>query len=130
MIRKSLVCGVLVLMTGSVWAASLDGTNWQVKVIPDPMTRKLGEHSFGDKLSFKNGKVTASECTKYGFGASDYKTADAPNQTSWDSTMTSAKEGNSKWIGEVKGNEIAGDMIWTKPGGHIFKYKFRGKKGA
>ena len=41
---------------------------------------------------------------------------------------TTAGEGSSVWTGIVHGNNLEGKLIWTKNGGAVLTYTFKGNK--
>lgn len=107
---------------------SLDGTQWSIKVTPDEAAMKRGEKVFDDTLMFDSGKVSMSECVKYGFTASDYTVTGKSDAWVFKTQQKSLKEGTTSWEGEVKGGRVTGSMIWTKLDGTILRYTFEGPK--
>jgi Zn ribbon nucleic-acid-binding protein len=108
--------------------ASLDGTNWQVKVTPDEAAAKKGEKAFDDTIVFKDGKVSMSECVKVGFAASAYTATKTADGWSFKTEQTSDKEGKAVWNGTTKGDTCKGTLVWTKKDGTVLNYTFDGKK--
>lgn len=118
------VC-LLAIMVG---AESLDGGKWKIKVTPDKETAAKGEKEFDDELIFADGKVTSTGCVPYGFNASPYKTQKKEKGTKWETDQVSEKEGKAHWSGKIKGDEIKGNMTWSKKDGATLHYTFAGKK--
>lgn len=109
--------------------AVLDGTSWKVEVEPDAMAKKSGEKQFKETLTFADGSVSLS-APKVGFEASPYtisKTGDK-DVTFKAERLSEAGETSSIWTGTVHGNELEGKLIWTKAGGAVLTYTFKGHK--
>jgi hypothetical protein len=129
MLKKLVIGCTIILMGVHVWAAAtLDGTSWTVRVVPDAAAKKAGEHAFRDTLIFKDGEMTAKDCLKYGFEPAPYKMGDASGMTSFQSTQVSLKEGTDVWSGTVNENRVQGNLIWTKTDGKTLNYTFKGTR--
>ncbi len=130
--RKLMSVTLAVLMvSGSAWSASLNGSSWNVKVTPDAQAVAAGEKTFDDTLIFKEGKLTATACVKEGFAPSDYKPMSESKDSAFTALQTSAKQGSTDWHGAVqKTGSIEGTMVWTRLDGKIVHYTFAGKKRA
>jgi len=119
------------LTAGSLLAASLDGTQWKVKVVPDSVSKKAGMNGFKNRLVFNNGTVHMTECAKSGYKDSAYQTADSGGSTTWSTSQTSddKKEGgSSQWEGTISGNKIQGTDLWTNLQGQTYKFTYSGVK--
>ena len=111
-------------------ASPLDGTQWQVKVTPDEEAAKKGEKVFDDTLIFDAGKLTLTECVKYGFAASHYKAMRSTHGWSFISAQKSDAEGDMTCTADVVGDAIRGKMVWKKKDGTVLNYTFEGKKAS
>jgi hypothetical protein len=108
--------------------AVLDGTSWKVEVEPDAMSKEKGEKQFKETLTFADGSLTLS-APKVGFEASPYTTTKAGEKDwTFKAERGTVGEGSSVWTGTVHGNELEGKLIWTKNGGAVMTYTFKGKK--
>jgi hypothetical protein len=109
---------------------ALDGMKWSVKVAPDAMAAGKGEKAFDDVIVADAGRVTMSECLKWGFKPSKYTTEPAGSGLAFRTEQTSKKEGTSVWTGEIAGDKITGKMVWTKKDGTVLNYTFEGRKAG
>jgi len=108
--------------------AVLDGTSWKINVEPDSMAKDKGEKQFNETLTFADGSLSLS-APKVGFEASPYSvTKSGEKDFTFKAERATAGEGNSVWTGTVHGNDIDGKMIWTKNGGAVMTYTFKGNK--
>ncbi|HZZ43117.1 MAG TPA: hypothetical protein VFE58_09275 [Tepidisphaeraceae bacterium] len=112
---------------------SLEGT-WQVTVTPDDDTKKNGGREMKLTLVFKPAEFSVTEWEKSGYKPAAYETDERRfGPTKFDGTLTNAKEGEkkgdtAKWSGLATGQDISGDMTWTKKNGDELKYTFKGTK--
>ena len=79
-----------------------------------------------DLLSFKDGKVEAAECKKWGFFAADYSYNKKDGSVSC--LMTSEKEGKMTWTGKVEGSQFSGTVLWVKSGQDDIIMAFKGSE--
>jgi len=121
----------IVLTTCGLWAASLDGTAWKVKVTPDAAAKAAGMSGFKNRFEFNNGMVHMTECAKSGYKDSAYESSEAGGLTTWSTEQMSDRKkdgGKTHWEGAIKGNDIEGTDIWTDPSGKSYKFTFKGQK--
>ncbi|MGH2398163.1 MAG: hypothetical protein ACRDFW_14565, partial [bacterium] len=103
--------------------SSLDGTTWQVKVTPDEASKNQPDaQAFDNTLSFQNGQLTSSECTKAGFNPSAYSPSPAGNGWTFRSQQANQKVGKTEWVGQATGENIKGTMSLTKNDGSRIQY--------
>ena len=132
---RSIVCMAVFALVLSTMAiaghevAVLDGTSWKVEVEPDAMAKDSGEKQFKETLTFADGSVSLS-APKVGFEASPYTVSKAGEKdVTFKAERTStAGESSSIWTGTVHGNDLEGKLIWTKAGGAVMTYTFKGHK--
>jgi hypothetical protein len=124
-----LICAPLAIAR---MAQPFEGTKWKVTVTPDDQAGSSGAKEFTTVLEFKGGKFTSSECAKMGFKPVEYKEEMAPGglAASFTAEPKSAKEGQSKWRGDVTAGEMRGEMTWTKPDGTELHYAIKGERMA
>jgi hypothetical protein len=96
----------------------------------DGRTFKIENYTGGqmegtEMMTFKNGRVSNDECTKWGFGDAAYTSDDAGN---FKYTLTSDAEGKMDWEGQVVGTSISGKMVWIKAGQDDILYTFKGEE--
>ena len=108
----------------------LEGTTWDVKVLPDAMAAQKGEKPFDDSLIFKDGKVTMSACVKMGFAPSTYTTIPTGSAWSFTTHQVSSSQGTTTWTAAVTGDAIKGTMLWTKADGSMLHYTVEGQKAS
>jgi len=131
---RTIVCLAVFAMILSTMAiaghevAVLDGTSWKVEVEPDAMAKDKGEKQFKETLTFADGSLTLS-APKVGSEASPYTMSKAGEKDwTFKAERATAGEGSSVWTGTVHGNELEGKLIWTKNGGAVMTYTFKGNK--
>ena len=109
-------------------ASPLEGTTWNVKLMPDAAAAEHGEQAFDDALVFEHGKVWMTECVKVGFEASPYTLT--PEGAAWKlwTQQSSPKEGTSDWSASIQESAIQGTLTWTKQDGTVLKYTFEGQR--
>ena len=112
----------------AVARSPLEGMTWQVKVIPDAMAAERGEKPFDETLNFQDGKVSLSTCAKLGFAPSEYTVSPAGQDWSLTTQQVSREQGETKWIANLSGKTIRGELIWTKPDGTASHYNFSGTR--
>jgi len=101
---------------------ALDGKTFSVMIKEQG---KDGE-AIKDDLIFKDGKLTSTECEKYGFGPAPYEYRTMDDATMFISSSTSEKEGENQWEGKVEGDKIKGTFLWIKMGQDPVMYKYEG----
>ena len=109
--------------------AGLDGTSWQLSLSPDRIAQEKGIKEFPETLSFSSGKIATGTGEKQGFLAATYnKSRSGDSGWSFTADQTSTSDGSYSWSGTVRGNEIRGILVWTKPDRSVLTYTFRGAK--
>ncbi len=128
LLSVALLAGGIGLATASP-SADLDGTSWQLKVTPDRIAQEKGIKEFSDTLSFSSGKIVTAAGQQQGFPQAGYTTSRS-GDSGWSFTakQDNAHEGTFSWSGTVRGNEMRGLLIWTKPDRSVLTYTFRGAK--
>lgn len=96
----------------------------------DGRTFKIENYTGGnmegtEMMTFKNGRVSNDECTKWGFGDAAYTLDDTGN---FKYTLASDTEGKMNWEGQVAGASISGKMVWIKAGQDDIHYTFKGEE--
>jgi len=106
-------------------AGMLDGTKWTV----DLMSPKKGAKPMPDTLTFEKGMFESSACHAYGFGTGKYRgKMEKASAMGFSAATTSEKSGKMDWKGTVKGDAVAGTMVWHPKKGKMETWKFSGKK--
>lgn len=101
---------------------SLDGKMFEVKV----SEQSKGAEPTADELIFKDGTFFSTDCEQYGFSAAPYKATIEGDNTTFESTLVSEKEGKADWTGTIDGNSISGTFVWSKEGQASIDYEFQG----
>lgn len=101
---------------------SLDGRTFTVKVTEEGRD----EEGSNDELIFKDGTFFSSECEQYGFSPAPYSESSGSGATTFESTLVSAKEGETRWKGSVTGDRISGSFVWSKEDQSPITYSYEG----
>ncbi len=78
-----------------------------------------------DTLTFTDGRFHSTGCDPWGFGDAAYEVVKGPDGVSFSAETVSAKEGRMAWHGVLKGNQLEGTALWTKPGQAPAEYWFK-----
>ena len=112
-------------------AAELEGTSWQAQLVPDdPEADKKGHYPFTETLVFAEGKVSMTECNKWGFAPSGYTVTRSGDSILFTAEQVAGNGGRMAWQAEFKGAAFKGTMTWTRNDGKVRKYTFAGAKVA
>lgn len=108
---------------------ALEGA-WKVTVTPDDDSKKAGAREMKLTLVFKPAEFSVTEWVKPGFKPAAYETDDRRfGPCKFDGTLTNEKtEVKAKFSGLATGQNIKGDLTWTKKNGDELKYTFEGTK--
>lgn len=106
----------------------LEGTQWVVRVTPDPAAESYGEWAFGDQLVFQDGKVWMTESLKSGFQPTAYTMTPTADGWTLATEQASPQRGWLKWIVTVTGDDLAGTVTWTKRDGSAVTYLLEGEQ--
>ncbi len=79
-----------------------------------------------DEIAFRDGKMHSSGCDSYGFGDGEYTTMNHQGALMFRARTNSAKEGVIAWNGTVRGDDLQGQYVWTKPGQKPIVYWMKG----
>jgi hypothetical protein len=92
------------------------------------MAQDKGEKKFKETMTFADGKISLS-AAKVGFLASPYSvTKSGEKDLTFKAERSSAGEGESIWTGTVHDKDVEGKLIWTRSGGEVLTYTFKGSK--
>lgn len=69
-----------------------------------------------DTLRFAAGRFHSSACDAYGFGAAPYTAEQHGDSFTFTAETVSEKEGRMRWTGTIRTYQLAGSVVWTKPG--------------
>jgi len=111
-------------------ASPLEGSRFDVKVVPDEAAARRGEKAFDDALVFLGGKVAMTECEKAGFDASPYSVTSSGTGWKFRTEQKSDREGKSVWTAEILEDTIRGKLTWTRKDGTVLEYTFDGKRAG
>lgn len=107
--------------TSAMTCAQLDGKQYTITLSTG------GKVEGTEVLSFKNKAVESSECLKYGFAASPFTcTVAADGSLTFETVMTSEKEGRMDWKGVANEAQVRGSILWVKAGQADIAYTFEG----
>jgi hypothetical protein len=99
----------------------LDGRTYAIKY-----KEKGAWFALKDTLLFRNGRFRSMECDPYGFADAGY-TGDGQHFTA---ESSSEKEGRIAWEGTLRGEELEGTFVWTRPGKNPILYTYKGSMMA
>ncbi len=108
-------------------ADPFESTKWKIRVEPEDANEAK---AFDDIINFKGGEFTSREMKKFGFPAAKYDedTRRGPI-AAFTVEATSNKGATMKWTGNVMGNQVSGQLVWTLPEGHgIMTFNFKGER--
>src|SRR5258706_11215915 len=132
--QRRLLSGIWVLMLFALAcpcrAGFLDGTTGQLKVVPEQAAADKGAKEFSDKITFADGKFSSSFFLAKGFKPAVYRGETEPNEAEFEVEQTSESEGAITWLGEIRGEQIVGRLMWQKKEsqGPALTYNFEGTK--
>jgi hypothetical protein len=105
---------------------------WKVTITPDDDAARAGQKEYKDTLTFKANQFKSKACEAHGFKAAEYEEdTRAGLVATFKATVKSEKEGGKAvWTGTSTGQDITGEMTWTKKDGTELKYTFKGARQA
>lgn len=126
--RVTIVSTMLLASALIVHAATLDGTKWKVKVVPDKATADKGAKPFNDELIFAHGEFTSRALLRNGFKSSKYKVETEPGEVGFEVEQFKATNDVAIWIGDTRGTNTIGGLQWKQKVHGDFIYEFTGTK--
>lgn len=121
--KTTILCfGLLLGGSATAQEHALDGRTYLIKY-----GEKGGSQSTKDTLMFRGGRFRSTGCDAYGFGDASYLSPDAGR---FSAETESAKEGRIRWQGALRGDEVEGTFVWSKPGKAPVEYAFKGRATA
>jgi len=128
MLRTGIVVllGVALLVAGVALAAESANGMLDGKTFAGTLGEKGEVKGDQDSYVFKDGTFRSTACDTYGFGAAAYTAKAKGDAIAFESTTHSAKEGEMAWKGTVKGDAVAGTVVWKKVGKVAKDYWFKG----
>ena len=126
--RLVTVSAMLFVSSILLHAATLDGTKWKVKVVPDKATADKGGKEFDDELIFAGGKFTSTALLRKGFEPSKYKVETEPGEVGFEVEQFRATNDVAIWIGDLRGTNTIGGLQWKQKVNGDFIYEFTGTK--
>jgi hypothetical protein len=108
---------------------ALEGT-WKIDVTPDEQSQSAGEKGFKDTVTVKVDDTFSSEkFKKLGFPDAKGEIDERPyGPAQFKAILTSDKQGEVKFSGVATGQNIKGEIAWTKKDGTTAGYRFEGEK--
>lgn len=104
----------------SAKSSELDGKTFVVSMVDEKKAEATSE------LQFKDGTMFSTSCAKYGFEKGDYKVESKDKTKTFTAVCESKESGKNSWSGEISGDDIKGELVWTD-GKKTSKYTFTGK---
>jgi len=117
---------VLFLFPGTGKASQIDGTEWEVELIPSSGEGKR----LSDTLTFEGGKITSNRLSQKGFPSSNFTLTkrEGEDVVIWETMQTSEEEGLSFWRGEIRDTAMRGVFSQHPIGGDAKDFSFIGKR--
>lgn len=109
-------------------ASPLEGSRFDVRVVPDEKTARRGETAFDESLVFSGGRVLMVECAKAGFEASPYSLTPSASSLLFRAEQECESEGTDLWTAEIRDGVIRGTLTRTRKNGKVAAYTFDGKQ--
>jgi len=108
---------------------ALEG-KWKIEMTPDEQGQSAGEKGFKDVLNFKVDETfNSEELKKRGFKDGKYEPDQRPyGPAQFKATLESEKQGTTKWTGVATGQNIKGELVWTKKDGSVVTFRFEGER--
>jgi len=108
---------------------ALEGT-WKVDITPDEQSQTSGEKGFKDTFTIKvDDTFTSEKFKKLGFKDAKCDIDERPyGPAQFKVTLASDKQGEIKFSGVATGQNIKGEIAWTKKDGSTVGYRFEGEK--
>ena len=100
---------------------------WRFELRPIAPTERDGAVPFQEALLVDGDRMTPQTFALYGFnpGTVVFRADDAHL---FDSTMTSNTKGTLTWTGRVSRDAVVGSVLWLKPDGAKWKYRYVAKR--
>ena len=132
--RIFIVSALLLASAFIVHAATLDGTKWKVKVVPDKASAEKGAKAFDDEWTFADGKLTSAAMTRRGFGPgkvrleTEEKVEGELQEAEFQIEHFRATNDVAVWTGDIRGTNTVGGLQWKAKDRDDFIYDFTGTK--
>jgi hypothetical protein len=121
---KSLITALMLMFVITVHAQQtqgvLDGKKFNIEL------KKDGVSDATMTLVFDKSMMDAPQYHSQGFSAATYQAKNASGLQSFRVVCKSDKEGTMTWQGTIKDDQIDGTVVWTKEGGDVVRYTFKG----
>ena len=95
-------------------AVTLDGRRFEGIVLERGKT--TGD---ADTLIFEGGRFRSTACDQYGYGDGAYRVTASDGQIAFESQTESAKYGQLRWHGTVRGPRLDGTLVMLRDGAAI-----------
>jgi hypothetical protein len=103
-------------LASSAWADPFAGRSYTISATPNTEARQGGARSFGEEVSFRQGRLSAAAFAMYGFVPAGYTvTTDDTGKSSFHATLDGGERGSLVWSGTVNSGGFAGTLTWTRP---------------
>jgi hypothetical protein len=113
------------LKAGDPWPGK-----WNITVTPGADSQNTaGVVKFEETLTFTISQMSVKTLADKGFAAADYtEDVGAYSPAKFACTQKSDKEGKLEWSGFTTGQDLTGNLTWTKADGTVVHYDFTGNK--
>lgn len=123
-----LLLGAFFLITASAFAGVLDGTAWELDVVPTRQTAAKGAKGFDDVLTFSRGRVVSKELKRSGIPAVAYTAHGANGFYNWETAPVLRTQNKAEWGGVINGRNIDGTLKWVTRDGRALYYTIKGRR--
>ena len=95
-------------------ANSLDGQEFDVRIVRDDAKDDENNRGLGDILSFSNGKFSSKICRRFNFADAPYWIRVEGDRTHFLAELKSPTDGSMRWQGTIRGDTLEGTMRWRR----------------
>ena len=120
------IAAILLLLTASASAGLLDGTVWEISVIPSRQTSSRGVKQFDDVLTFARGKAASARLQEV--GAVRYSAKGGNGFYNWETAPVLRETNTAEWTGVINGGNIDGNLKWVTRDGRVRYFTIKGRK--
>jgi hypothetical protein len=122
------ISAVLLLLAATAGAGLLDGTAWDLDLVPTRQTAAKGAKPYEDVLTFAHGHAISNESKRAGLSAVRYSATGANGFYNWETAPVLRERHKAQWGGVINGRNISGTLKRVTREGRELYYNFQGRK--
>lgn len=116
------------LIAASAIAGVLDGSTWDLDVVPTRQTAAKGAKPFEDVLTFSRERAVSKELKRSGIRPVPYTAHGADGFYNWKTAPMVRKTNKAEWGGVINGKNINGSLKWVTRDGRELYYTIKGRR--